>query len=89
MNDLNNDEEINMLLAAEISEKALPGDLRQGLRRRLSERLEDSRRRHAGLITVRGRDGAWSDLKTGVQSKTWREGAGGTSVLIRLAKCFS
>ena len=86
MNDLNNDEEINMLLAAEISEKALPGDLRQGLRRRLSERLEDRRRRHAGLITVRGRDGAWSDLKTGAQSKILREGAGGTSVLIRLDK---
>ncbi|MBK7415923.1 MAG: hypothetical protein IPJ38_13205 [Dechloromonas sp.] len=48
MNDLNNDDEINMLIAAEISETPLPGTLRQGLRQRLSERLDDSLRRHAG-----------------------------------------
>ena len=84
MNDLNNDDEINMLIAAEISETPLPGALRQGLRQRLGERLDDSQRRHAGLLTVRGRDGVWSELKAGVQSKILREGAGGSSVLIRM-----
>lgn len=84
MNDKNNDEEINMLIAAEISATPLPGTLRQGLRQRLSERLDDSRRRHAGLLTVHGRDGVWSELKAGVQSKILRDGAGGSSVLIHL-----
>lgn len=84
MNDTNNDEEINMLIAAGISETPLPGNLRQDMRRRLSERLDDSRRRHAGLRTVRAGDGAWSELKAGVQSKILREGSAGSSVLIRL-----
>lgn len=83
-NDTQDDEEMMMLIAPEISASAVPGELRQRLRQRLDTRLGDSLRRHAGLLTLRGRDGTWSELKSGVRTKLLWQAEGGSSVLIRL-----
>jgi quercetin dioxygenase-like cupin family protein len=56
-----------------------------GLRSRLLQRVGDSARRHAGLITVRAGDGTWRKLIKGVRSKLLHDGADGASVLIELA----
>ena len=64
---------------------ALPSGAGTRLRSRLLQRVGDSARRHAGLITVRTGDGAWRRLLKGVRSKLLHDGAEGTSVLIELA----
>ena len=64
---------------------ALPPGAAGGLRSRLLQRVGDSARRHAGLITVRTGDGVWRRLLKGVRSKLLHDGAEGTSVLIELA----
>ncbi|MBL8391445.1 MAG: cupin domain-containing protein [Candidatus Accumulibacter sp.] len=64
---------------------ALPSGAGTRLRSRLLQRVGDSARRHAGLITVRTGDGVWCRLLKGVRSKLLHDGAEGTSVLIELA----
>ncbi len=64
---------------------ALPPGAASGLRSRLLQRVGDSARRHAGLITVRTGDGIWRRLLKGVRSKLLHDGAEGASVLIELA----
>ncbi|HRD89524.1 MAG TPA: cupin domain-containing protein [Accumulibacter sp.] len=64
---------------------ALPSGAGTRLRSRLLQRVGDSARRHAGLITVRTGDGVWRRLLKGVRSKLLHDGAEGTSVLIELA----
>ena len=54
MNDLNNDEEINMLLAAEISEKALPGATGGGRGRADRSRHEHAREGAVHSLSVAG-----------------------------------
>ncbi|MCM8614170.1 cupin domain-containing protein [Accumulibacter sp.] len=64
---------------------ALPPGAATGLRSRLLQRVGDSARRHAGLITVRTGEGTWRKLIKGVRSKLLHTGADGASVLIELA----
>lgn len=57
----------------------------ESLRRGLLERAAQSAAAHAGLITVRARDGAWQPLKPGIRYKPLWSGKAGNSVLIELA----
>lgn len=77
--------EINRLILEGLAPQELPAAHRANLRGRLMARVGESRRRHAGLLTVRAGDGAWRDIKSGVRAKTLREGPAGASVLIELA----
>lgn len=43
---------------------------RAGLRGRLLQRIGDSVRRHARLLTVRAGDGCWRAVKAGIRTKT-------------------
>jgi quercetin dioxygenase-like cupin family protein len=80
-----NETEINRLIFEGLAPLEVPPDQRGSLRQRLLARVAESRRRHAGLVTVRAADGTWRDIKAGVRAKTLREGPAGASVLIELA----
>jgi len=77
--------EINRLILESLAPLEVPPSHRASLRGRLMARVGDSKRRHAGLVTVRAGDGAWRENKAGVRTKTLREGPEGASVLIELA----
>ena len=77
--------EINRLILESLAPLEVPPAHRASLRGRLMARVDDSRRRHAGLVTVRAGDGAWREIKAGVRAKTLHEGPAGASVLIALA----
>lgn len=57
----------------------------QAVRERLLARAGRSAAAHAGLLTVRSRDGLWNPVREGVAMKLLWQGARGNSVLIRLA----
>jgi hypothetical protein len=52
---------------------------------RLAERVARSIAEYAGLLTVRRKDGIWTNLKKGVRVKSLWRGPEGSSVLIELA----
>ncbi len=58
---------------------------RQALRAALLARVAHSAAEHAGLITVRAKDGAWRSLKPGIRYKPLWAGTEGNSVLIDFA----
>lgn len=62
-----------------------PPERRQALRAALLERVAQSAAEHAGLITVRAKDGAWHALKPGIRYKPLWAGTEGRSVLIEFA----
>ena len=64
----------------------LPPPQRSRLREGLLQRVNESVRRHAGLLVVRAADGVWRKVKTGVRAKLLWEGAKGASVLIDFAR---
>ncbi len=55
------------------------------LHRRLMDRIARSAAEHAGLLTVRVRDGVWQDLAKSVRVKPLWIGPAGNSVLLELA----
>lgn len=73
------------IFAPAISEVTFPSGLRLAMQDRLKNRLDESIRRHAGLLTVRAKDGLWKKLKPGVNSKILWAGSSGSSALIELA----
>ena len=85
MNDKKEQDDMMSLIAPALADFALPSGMRQTLQGRLMDRLGDSIRRHAGLLTVRAKDGVWQKVKSGVRSKTLSEGPFGSSVLIEMA----
>jgi quercetin dioxygenase-like cupin family protein len=63
-----------------------PSPQRQrALRARLMERVALSAAQHAGLLTVRRKDGRWRTIKAGVRLKHLWTGLAGSSVLIEFA----
>jgi len=85
MNDKKEQDDMMTLIAPALADSALPAGMRQTVQERLMDRLGESIRRHAGLLTVRAKDGVWKKVKSGVRSKTLSEGPFGSSVLIELA----
>lgn len=64
----------------------VPNPMRQEtLRSNIMQRLAQSIKEEAGLMTVRLKDGAWQKLKTGIRFKQLWNGPEGNSVLIEFA----
>ena len=53
--------------------------------KRLENRVQTSIAKHAGLRTVRSREGVWHDLVRGIRYKLLWEGSQGNSVLVEFA----
>ena len=83
--ELDEQETLQRMICDGLAPIALPPGAAAGLRSRLLQRVGDSARRHAGLITVRAGDGTWRKLIKGVRSKLLHDGADGASLLIELA----
>jgi len=77
--------ELNQLILEGLAPIAPSAQQQESLRSRLMERVASSITRHAGLMTVRQKDGVWRTLKAGVQVKHLWTGPAGNSVLIELA----
>jgi quercetin dioxygenase-like cupin family protein len=77
-------DEIDRLICESLAPVNFPESQRAALRGRVLARAEESRRRHAGLMTVRAADGVWRQIKAGVRAKTLHRGPAGASVLIAL-----
>ncbi|MDO9106654.1 MAG: cupin domain-containing protein [Methylovulum sp.] len=80
--------ELEWLLAAVVPPQSAAADgvRHQAIAGRLGQRMAHSIAEHAGLLTVRLKDGVWSPVKDGIRYKTlWRGGAVGNSVLIEFA----
>lgn len=69
MNDKKEQDDMMSLIAPALADFALPSGMRQTLQGRLMDRLGDSIRRHAGLLTVRAKDGVWQRLNPGFAPK--------------------
>lgn len=83
--DPDDEAEMNRLLCEALAPAEVPIAHRGRLRDRLMARVGASAARHAGLVTVRARDGAWRPVKAGVRAKTLWDGPEGASVLIELS----
>jgi quercetin dioxygenase-like cupin family protein len=57
----------------------------QAIQARLKARIAQSVAKHAGLLIVRAKDGAWQTLKKGIRFKPLWNGAYGNSVLVEFA----
>jgi quercetin dioxygenase-like cupin family protein len=77
--------ELNNLIAEGLTPIGPTPQRREALRSRLMERVASSVAQHAGLLTVRHKDGAWRTLKTGVRIKHLWTGPAGSSLLIEFA----
>ncbi|QJD31488.1 hypothetical protein GNH96_15345 [Methylococcus geothermalis] len=77
--------ELNELLAENLAPIELSSGTRAALRAGLMERIARSVAEHAGLLTVRLKDGAWQTLRRGVRFKPLWTGPAGSSVLIEFA----
>jgi quercetin dioxygenase-like cupin family protein len=77
--------ELNRLLAEAVAPLPIPGGQRAAARSRLMDRIGKSVAEHAGLMTVRLKDGLWRNLRKGVRFKPLWTGPGGNSVLIEFA----
>lgn len=84
MNDRDDQDALVELFGPALDDRPPAPGVHTGMRARLLERAAASRARHAGQRTVRGRDGTWHALKSGVRAKTLFEGEHGSSVLIEL-----
>jgi quercetin dioxygenase-like cupin family protein len=62
-----------------------PQALLDSLEKRLENRVQASIAKHAGLRTVRSRQGVWRDLVTGIRYKPLWESGQGNSVLVEFA----
>jgi quercetin dioxygenase-like cupin family protein len=77
--------ELNQLIMEGLAPIEPPPQQQEALRSRLMERVAFSTAQHAGLMTVRQKDGDWRTLKAGVRVKHLWTGPAGNSVLIELA----
>ncbi len=77
--------QLTRLFAEGLAPIAPPPRRNELLKTRLMERVAASRAAHAGLMTVRAKDGAWRALKPGIRVKPLWAGPQGSSVLIELA----
>ena len=80
----NTDTELNQLICEALTSGDMPTSNRQNLRSRLLSRAAKSHLAESGTITVRARDGAWRNVKSGVRVKTLWNGPNSNSVLIEL-----
>lgn len=73
-------------LLAENLKSVPPSPAMQGsLEKRLLTRVQESIAKHAGLLTVRSRDGSWRDLIAGIRYKPLWQSPQGNSVLVEFA----
>jgi quercetin dioxygenase-like cupin family protein len=77
--------ELNQLIMEGLAPIVPSARQQEGLRSRLMARVAFSAAQHAGLMTVRQKDGVWRALKAGVRVKHLWTGPAGSSVLIELA----
>lgn len=77
-------DKLNRILAEALAPINPPPRLQTSMRTRLMEQVSRSLTEHAGLLTVRVKDGAWQTLKKGIRFKPLWTGSQGSSVLIEL-----
>lgn len=77
--------ELNRLLAEGLRPITLSPEQAGAMRERLMARVAHSVTEHAGMLTVRRKDGIWRNLKKGIRIKPLWSGPEGNSVLIELA----
>lgn len=78
-------EQVFDLLSEHLSATMPAQALLDALEQRLENRIKVSIAKHAGLRTVRSRDGAWRDLVAGIRFKPLWESPQGNSVLVEFA----
>lgn len=78
------DEQLQALLLESIAPLPLSRQTREMPMQRLMQRVRHSQAAHAGLMTIRARDGQWRTLIPGIQVKVLWEGREGSSLLLRL-----
>jgi quercetin dioxygenase-like cupin family protein len=59
--------------------------MQESLEKRLLSRVQESIAKHAGLLTVRSRDGSWRNLMAGIRFKPLWQSKQGNSVMIEFA----
>jgi len=77
--------ELDTILMSGLASFSLSKDPLQAISSRLDDRISKSTAAHAGLLTVREKDGMWSHLKKGIRTKHLWHGPAGNSVLIEFA----
>ncbi len=77
--------ELSRLLAAALAPISPDAVRHEAITGRLQQRLAHSITEHAGLLTVRLKDGVWHAIRDGIRFKTLWNGAQGNSVLIEFA----
>lgn len=77
--------ELDTLLMAGLAPIIPEAQRLKSISSRLDQRVADSVAEHAGLLTVRGKDGVWQNLKEGIRTKRLWQGPEGNSVLIEFA----
>jgi hypothetical protein len=81
----NDQSEIFGLLSEHLNVTSPSQTLLDSLGRRLENRIQTSIAKHAGLRTVRSREGMWLDLVPGIRYKPLWESLQGNSVLVKFA----
>ncbi len=85
-NDAKEQAEVLAMLAEHLQAAALPKAMLDNVEKRLENRIQTSIANHAGLRTVRSRDGLWKNLTKGIRFKPlWQSALYGNSVLIEFA----
>ncbi len=78
-------EKVFALLSEHLQATPNSGALLESLEKRLENRIQASVAKHAGLITVRSRDGLWRKLTAGIRFKPLWESPSGNSLLIEFS----
>jgi quercetin dioxygenase-like cupin family protein len=78
-------ESVLAMLSEHLQPLPTPHGMLASLGQRLENRIRASLAKHAGLRTVRSRDGVWRNLVTGIRYKPLWESAQGNSVLVEFA----
>jgi len=77
--------ELDRLLTAALMPIAPEANRHQAITARLQQRTAHSIAEHAGLLTIRLKDGVWRSVRNGIRFKTLWNGPQGNSVLIEFA----
>lgn len=79
------EKELHSMLSTQLPPLPTAPDVLNSIQNRLSQRITASVARHAGLTTIRAKDGFWQQLVTGIRYKELWKSVQGNSVLIEFA----